>query len=487
MTTPRHGLFNAPPDVIHEISYFISGIEALLLWMTGCKRLMYTMSDLGGLRRLCLSTRGFSHLSRFPQVISAFKSLEELKLEFGVQNIVGGSASRAFASWPKTIRKLTLSFRDAEKCWGQITASECFPNLEELDLDGWTGFKAAFVAYMPPNFSSLTLRTNTSSFITNLIKALPRDFKNLTLITNPNIDREALESLPPTLKTLCIPASPLLAQNAELLPSTLTKLDVRVEANAIAGLMSKLPPNLISFVLSTGWMPGANFHLDASKLPASLETLQISGTSRLAMTLKDLPSSLTFLQLSSPCIKASTYENLPSHLRHLIIIDADWDVLCDSFIEALPRSLLTLQVSCAMSLFRSKTPHLTEKAIPHLPPNLTNLVLHPSTNVTGEYFGQLPHFLSLLELRTTSFVLDEHIQHLPKYLQVLRLPDAKDLTDKFAPALPRGLSELIVVNNDSFTFECVPHLPPYINTLELGHTGVKDRYRSERDKKSKKF
>ena len=453
--------------------------------MTGCKRLMYTMTDLAGLRRLCLKTRGFSHLGHWPVVISAFKGLQELNLDFGAPNVIGGSIIAAFASWPKTIRKLRLSFREAEKCWNQVKTSEYFPCLEELDLEGWSGFKAAFIKDMPPNFSSLILRSNTSSFITNIIAALPRDFQHLSLLANPNVDRVSLEALPPTLKTLRLEASTLEASWVLLIPSTVTNLTVRVEGDHIEGFLKGLPPNLKCLSLSTGWSSGMHTFMDASKLPSTLETLRIIGSTDITMKLEDLPENLTALELDNPSMPVASYERLPRTLRHLQLKSAPRSLLCDRLIEVLPKTLYTLCVR--VPNYPRVVGLLTEDAIPNLPANLSELVLFPSDKITGESFAKLPRLLSVLDLHTTTFILDEHIQHLPKYLQVLRIPLARNLTNAFAPLLPRGLSELIITENDNFTFDCVPDLPPYINKLELGHTGVKDRYESERLKRSKKL
>lgn len=481
MAVQRNGLFNAPPDVLNAISYFISGIEILLLWFTGSKRLLYTMSELGGVKRLVLKTNGLKHLDSWPLIIPSFKRLEELKLHFGCGNVVNGNMKAAFESWPKSIRKLTLSFRDAESCWKHVDASVCFPNLEDLELDGWSAFLGTYLHKMP-NLQRLSLTGNRSAAVKKIIDLLPQGFKHLELSFNPSVLTEELKALPATLKTLDVGSSHMTRKDIAHLPRSLTSASIFFnKLKSFAGVTRDLPPGLINLTIS-GYAHDRNAHqatinLDAKDLPSTLESFNmLAGIWK--FKLKDLPQGLTQLKVPYFATTPMNASEFPPRITSLTILEPP-EAFTDHNLEILPKTLTSLHIG-------GRKIEVTDEAIAHhLPPNLTALHIPYAQSITGKCFALLPRSLYHLELGSVD-VQDANIGDLPHFVESLYLPNAKHLTNACARLLPRGLTVLVITDAVHFNFACVPDLPLYIGKLDLGQTGVAEKYNNDRDRRSRR-
>lgn len=479
---PRHGLFNVPPDIINELSYYLSGKDALYLWLTGCQRLRYTMCELRGLRRLHLQTSGSKHLRMWPVIISSFKNLEELSLNFGSPVVVEGSIKQAFESWPKTIRRLKLCFREAETCWSKISCLECFPNIEELDLDGWSGFKAVSFDNMPASLTSLILRGNNSAAIASVFKRLPSDFQRIELSFNNKVELEALKALPQNLKSLSLPGSNLKLEWIPYIPRSVTHLAIALyDSSQLAQVVPLLPPGLVYFKFYVGFNWNQVTVMDAALLPATLQTLAMA-MAPYSFAIKDLPRGLTSLSIAEPLQHANEFSCLPSLLRRLELHGAS---LTDDFTTYLPRSLTSLILHRARTSEKPIAFSLTDKCIPNLPRNLLELIIELSDELTSECFAELPRFLHTLELTRLTQASDEHFKDLPKFLHKLYLQSATGLTDECAADLPRNIAALRILNSPLFTCGCIDDLPAFINDLDLGPNGINDKYTTDRNRRSK--
>ena len=440
------------------------------------------MCELGGLRRLHLQTSGSKHLRMWPVVIASFKNLEELSLNFGAPIVVEGSLQQAFESWPKSIRRLKLSFREAETCWSKLSAEKCFPNIEELDLDGWSGFKAVSFDNMPPTLTSLILRGNNSAAFASVVKRLPHDFKRLSLPFNSKIGLDVIQALPQNIKSLSIPSSNLEVAWISVIPKSVTDLSMGVwKAHDLATAVSRLPPNLVELRLRTGpdWHQPAR--LDASLLPETLQTLSLDSSPH-SLAVKDLPRGITSLTINEPVFHFSEFSCLPTQLTRLELRGAS---LFDEFVSYLPRSIT------ALFLYRpytSDTPipfSLTDECIPNLPRNLLSLVITQSDGLTSKCFAELPRFLHTLELPGLVHASDEHFKDLPKYLHKLYLDHAEGLTDECAQDLPRNINALKILKSPLLTCGCIDDLPAFLNDLDLGPNGINDKYKADRKRRSK--
>lgn len=461
------GLFNATPDVINEISYFISGNEIYLLWLTGCKRLMYTMCQLGGVKRLVLSPKESKHSDSWPPIVPLFKRLEDLTIRFGSASYLPNTEKTVFASWPKTIRRLRLEYRGAESCWKTVDIAACFPYLETLELDGWTAFLPRYATRMP-TLTSLTLQSNNTKMINDLVKALPRELEHLRLPYNSHFDKSTFDLLPVGLKTLHLPSAELQPKCAAALPRSMTDLQINLRG---ATTLSELPPKLLHLLLITG---GGS--VPTGDLNSRLQSLEL----RVRMCffkVNTLPEALTKLIVTEPTIDLEEYAHLPASLTHLSLIAPQVKV-DDTLFSCLPQGLTTIEIERC-----PKGCTLTNAIIPLLPPRLTSLVILPKCDITGESIAILPKTLYCLKLGAQN-VLDQHVTDLPPFLDTLSLEFAQDLTNACIKALPRGLKWLNI-GSEHLTFACVPDLPLYIHTLVIGQTGVPDKYFIERDKRSK--
>lgn len=483
------GLFNVPADVIDAITYFIAGKEVVLLWLCGNKRLMYTMSEMGGVKRLVLRTSGFQHLSRWPAIIPHFKRLEELTLDFGRTNLIGGNPDTVWRKWPKTIKKFTLGCREAETLWKEIyNIGILFPNLQELELDGWSGFKPEFLDTMPNTFHSLTLRAYRSSDALPLIDKLPPQMKALCLDACPGVHTDGLRKLPKTnFQTLFIPQSPLQSESLVLLPSTLTSLQVRIDDADIA--WRHFPSTLLHLYFAGGW--DASITVPAEDLPPKLITLELSYSTFVIDDVSRLPQTLTTLSIDHSKMPSEALEKLPSGLKKLKIIIQSTCFSGDSLIPFLPRSLLELSIQ-KRSPFYTQPPstaqvQFTDESIALLPPHLLSLSLKGVNTISGRCFAHLPSGLTTLNLPSIPDVQDEHIALLPRFINHLCLDGCSDLTDACAKFLPRGMETLSLAKSKHFSFSCLPDLPRFIGSLNLGQTGATEKYKNDRYKTGRKF
>lgn len=476
MASFRSGLFNAHPDVLNEISYFISGNEIVLLWMTGCRRLLYSMSELGGVKRLVLSAD--KHLDSWPLIIPCFKRLEELSLNFGYTTVVGGSMRDACQFWPKSIRKLYLSMRQAESCWKTFKIAECFPNLEDLTLSGWTAFLGSYVSQMP-NLTRLRLNQNTTSSIDLIVQKLPPCLKHLELPSNPHVSSASLEILPRELRTLDISSCRLTSSEFELIGAMpmLTSLTISLNDSGIrlTEILTKLPRMLRELNVKDGGEADMNL-LD---LPPLLETLTVKAyDSQLhGVVFSQLPRTITSLSLSGASIEVCEASDFPPNLKHLDLASATF-TLKNSFFALLPRGLVTLELGG-----RAIKNEVNDNCVPFLPPNLITLNA-PSLNISGYAFAQLPRTLYYIGLGS-EVVHDEHIGDLPPFVLSLVLSKVTLLTDACARLMPRGIRSLSISSGVAFTFACVPHLPPFIDNIDMGQTGVAEKYQNDRARRAK--
>lgn len=478
MGQQRYGLWNAPPEVINEISNFIKGVDVISLWLCGSKRLMYGMSEQGGVTRLLLKVGIMNHLISWPTIISQLKSLQVLGLDVGSQSIITGDPYKAMKTWPKSIRELRLSYRDSERVWSDMkNSSELFPNLEIVQLSGWGAFGVKAMQHLPPTVTTLNLRTNTALTSSTLREYLPRHILHLYLPCNDRFDSSCCPTLPETLLTLHVPSWGVRLDHHDIaaLPRSLTDLSFRPPPDNVTATIRALPKGLKHLQLTNGFGSTTEFGLSSPLPETLLSFVVVYGT--LKTEIKNLPRSLTRLECPTIDFGEQEIANLPQGLTTLCI-EAPLGFQDGSALENLPQGITKLS-------FANQLP-LKDDCIRLLPRGLRHLSLPGCYQLTGNCFADLPRGVCKLNLASITQVTDEQIAFLPPFLLKLNLRKCRFLTDLFAKSLPRGLKELIIEDNNNFTFSCVSSLPTHIDSLALGHNGVVDKYQIEKNKRSKR-
>jgi len=473
MASQRYGLWNAPPEVINEISSYIVGQDVLSLWLCGSKRLMYGMAEQGGVTRLLLKVGFMKHLRCWPSIISELKGLHVLALDVGSQSTIRGSAVDAFKTWPRSIRELILSYREAEQIWSTMpNSADLFPNLKILRLAGRGAFGASAMKNLPPTVTTLQLTTNSALTAATLREHLPRHILHLILPCNERFDSSCCTTLPETLQTLHVPGwgVHLNATDIASLPRTITDIKIRLSADNTSAKLKALPNGLKHLKIAIGWNCSIEF---GRILPVHLLSLVILDGST-SFKFADLPSTLTKIRIPEMTVEDSDLALLPQGLLSLSLDDPKR--ITDEGIAALPRGLKKLVIK--------KKCLLTDECVPLLPTVLRVLWLPQCSLMTGKCFKELPRGIYSLNLASIRQVKDEQIAELPPYLLALNLGSARDLTDAFAKSLSRGLTSLVISDNPNFTFACVPWLPTHISDVNLGHNGVVDKYRIEQKKRA---
>jgi hypothetical protein len=304
--------------------------------------------------------------------------------------------------------------------------------LQHLYMEHLYDITLPFYAYLPPHLTYLSARkgrfTDTRHPLTASLMQSLRHISIETLAKNLPIpipdhlehlewngSMPTVSGLPPSLLSFTYdigyywPLSGGINDNAlALMPQCLTKLSFvsKVEVTQDAGF----PPLLRSLELLT-----SKIWLDFSKLPRSLESLQLMHASYMAMDeqymWKTLPPQLTRLHLTgSPELSPTTFNDLPKHLtsltlsiqsfgytmqlripsflnlQYLALVGNFEKLIPESFIRDLPQTLHTLKLSgsvrdVAMMVPNSLTSlHVSSVIVTGLghPLNTTKLYINPS-------------------------------------------------------------------------------------------------------------
>jgi hypothetical protein len=444
---------------------------------------MYKMGEQGGAVRLTIS--GWRDLIRWPSIIPQLKRLEELSINLGTSANISGNAVAALAMWPNTLTSLHLSYREAEKIWTlpnktALDIIDYFPKLEHLHLEGWTGFSAQCARNLPPALKTLWLPVNRAlaKQCPNLSECLPEGLLHLAL-DGENFTDQMCAHLPSGLQTLeLFNASHISPAGIRALPQSLTRFRLGWSNTVSDESVQALPRSVKSVFF--------NHARDLTEKvfefwPPLLEELEVCGyeqhLSWIAHHVAEFPRSMTFLKLSGQLERLED-KHLAFLPKVLTTLQLDFcPLITDHGFSLLPRGLRSLGIHTSNNV--------TDEGMRHLPPYLDILRLPKNQVISGKSFVSLPRYLSKLELPAITLVEDQDIIHLPRLLTTLDLASVADLRDGFATSLPRTITALKLSSIKHLTFKCVPYLPPYMRDIDLGQTGVADRYNSERKRIAK--
>lgn len=369
---------------------------------------------------------------------------------------------------------------------------------------------------LPPAIPNLYAPPNLYAAPPNLYTAIPNPYATAPPPIFPPPERRKTQELLPKLETFVSPYSELHShQDLLKLPSSLRTLNACVTRSVITD-WRHLPSHLTKLSLrsfaSTGihLSPPTSISNGASSpsqstesiLPDSLTDLRI--LAKVVILFEHLPRALTRLQLDGEIVKplsdarssASTsasasasaqqgnetsfkdddFTLLPSRLLQLTLGSfSSTSTITSRCLSLLPRGLEKLTIKGEMAF----------ESLDHLPPLLSLLHLPNISSLNpSSFIPLLPRYITNLDLGSISSFTDDHFSSpLPPYLRHLNLSSAKLITDKIAPLLPRQLLTLIIKDNGNFSFASVPSFPPFIDLIELGYSGVTDKYISERKRR----
>ena len=368
--------------------------------------------------------------------------------------------------WPRSIRKLELSFDGLFLAFEHLKLSTYFPVLQELSLDSSNSFSLHFLEHLPHSVTSLSVETACSFDAADLAERPPRQllhFKSGSISTDVAAMAKAL---PSTLTSLNLYNAPFDKKTIKLLPHMLRELWISVVPKKTdLKMLSKLPQSLRILKLFGG--PESATPLKCSDLPPQLEVLDLQFNVK-KVEMSTLPRTITdlgFQEVSFPA--TSNLAQLPPKLKKLSISHAIPGQVTQgaaSFkLSLLPKSLTYLHIG----LIDNASSMLNDDTVRELPPNLTTLFYDCDVDLSGKCFANLPRSLRSLRLGLYGPIKDSDVSNLPPHLKMLDLVGCTTLGDTCVPLLPRGLRSLnLGFPGTRFTATCILNLPPYfINNM----------------------
>lgn len=362
------GLQILPQDVLLELSPLISGHDLARLWLCGCKTLQAKLGISGVVRKFEVSLENqetfvwptlvcvFAHLTHFSLVSSTFDPPTHLD-------------ARHLMLLPATLVSLKLRFHDSlpffwnalSLAYSSDSESIALKNLKTLHIsDSYASELRTPKQRLcwPPALLSLTLQLHSQRDLLLDVSTLPLSLTHLHCGVC-------------ILKTCEIP-----------FPNSLTSLEI--------GLMS-IPPQLFNMLphglkklafSSSTWAVEDASDCSWKTLPPNLESLSCHVFGFMPEHCSQLPRSLTYLVGTHPQYTTSSGEYvdvLPPRLKHVEqLIPSS---INKSIASRLPNTL-ELWHSSHFTQWTNRVVNLElpivkvdEDALPHLPPNISSLLL----------------------------------------------------------------------------------------------------------------
>lgn len=222
------------------------------------------------------------------------------------------------ASLPSTLCELNLQWTNMFKIDTHVEiAFQNFTSLRVLQLGRSSEFKAAWVKHLPKTLEYLDLNRCTT-FSGPELKDLPRTLTHLDIEFSTNLDAKCLALLPSKLAFLNIGmCKNITGYELALLPSTLTWLDIWC-ATALGNLkLSNLPTNLAT--LKIGNFDAPLKKEDLEMLPRSLTHLNLESYSSIQDgDIEALPKRLiTLILRNATKLTPACFQTLPKTLTKL--------------------------------------------------------------------------------------------------------------------------------------------------------------------------
>lgn len=334
-------LVDLPPEVLSDVTCFLTGEELSRLWLSGEKLLQSKLGEGGGARIFYLRPDNSKPIV-WPSLVSVFSKLTFLEFFGDWFSLGNGMNGEVIAQLPCTLRRLSLRFGRCFFVFQEAMSlnNAVFPNLKSIylaDFGDPAGLPGIKVLQWPNSLLSLEFALHRARWF--------------------DLD---LASLPPGLTSITAPFTGI--SNTHIgFPSTLTKLNIFLMP-AKPLLFSILPDSLLTLCLTSSRKMHAS-EWDFSLLPRTLESLFMKVSDMTREDFLKLPKSLTRLgEVKSVDSSGDSYVDFwPLNLKDpgsLIPF-----IMTKDFVKRLPRRL-------EVGEYRI----LDSDAIPYLPPNVRHIV-----------------------------------------------------------------------------------------------------------------
>jgi len=221
--------------------------------------------------------------------------------------------------------------------------------------------------------------------------------------------------------------------------------------------------------------------------PASLRTLELSGSkisefgvSRLPLGLRSLnlsrsqcplrslnfPETLVSLDLSFCLLESDAFICLPRSIRHINL--SGCDTLTDQHLMNLAA------VPALRSLVLDGADKITAKGIENLPSNLHSLTMKQCSGINDSAISSIPRNLKEFTFSKCKSVTKLAFVRLPASLTSLKLTHAP-ITDDIIGMLPAGITKLSLFGCKQVTDVGVCFIPQSVQELDLSWTSVSDK------------
>lgn len=253
----------------------------------------------------------------------------------------------------------------------------------------------------------------------------------------------------------------LTASNAilPLLPVNLTALTIHWSENSIPGVL--LPPKLVKLsLISETHEP----FIVTSRLPSTLEQLELRSTPLDASSFVHFPPSLTALTAKNQGIHQSTPDaplELPSGLLNLSL--GDWNTFK---VVSLPPGLTVLDLYAnpqhSDPIYLEHIEHILSIA----PPTITSMTFSTphaqSIALSGRHFS---HLIALNELKLYGMILEPILlKGLPPSIRTIAVNRFANLPFEFSPYInPRWTNVHIIINENDDYINLAKSWPPSAN------------------------
>lgn len=468
-------LSSLPPDIWELMSPYIRLREACALMDTGALQLRRNLK--AGLTFLHMND--FSLPKHFIGRVSEFTNTRTLNLSTVMRFTLPESW---FERLPAGLRTLRLSnFEFPPKSLNRLPAQLrhiIFDGTERQDdriaylpqqleiFESRTSFDPSLISKLPPTLTRLQF----SSKLTNeQIELLPRSITSLEMDEAINITTAGVLLLPPSLTLLVLDNCKIKVEGFKALPKTLTSLRISRDTSLTSAVFDHLPPYLTWLRLP----PSTESEMteeQVKKLSRNLKAFDITNSRNLT------PNSISFLP-------PDFYDHptcLPKILRPYVVLPhfkrfrlsklnfTAW--MCDELIKIetwrlLPPHITFLDTFCLIDTGMPRTPNHEEWQL--LPRQLHTLKLDKITNLPMDAVKHIPRQLQYLQAPKVNTLTDDAMSDLPPRLVFLDLSSATKFTDACIALLPRTLTALLLPKCPQITGKSFPDLPSELRVLDL--------------------
>lgn len=479
MSETKSELLKLPVDCLEPIVALISAYDIGNMWLTGNFKLRKLLSEGGAARKLHFSYKPyFPYL--WPRLIASLPHLVDIYIQ--------DTKLSKFASFepdltllPSSIRKLSLSYDGCFSAFKRRYEHDPtrFSSLQSLFFfDRSTQGEVSLDLRPLPNLTSFEVASAFSSNIEFSELVLPTYITKLQLRPSQSSLASLIESLPSTLESLAVTLPSQLAI-WPLLPRGLLHLTIYYTQAVIVDLqeanLNSLPESLISLSIPVKTFTSAM----AASLPRSLQTVCVYSLEKipyesLPEIWASLPPNLERVNgsLSPGGLSPQVAEKIPRHwIMQMVFPISEPEIL-----EKLPLKANSLLTKCDLRplarfnrLNRLECSHFDLTYLKYLPASLEILeISHPAElNFSSSDIIQLPHNLKVLQARM-SHIETSAWQYLPRGLTTIIFMNCfGELSPALAARqLPPTLTDMAVTELET-TFDLLQGLPRSLTKLRV--------------------